>query len=341
MDPLHRRPLGKTGVSVTQLGVGGAQIGDMFVKVSDEDAHHAIRSAYDAGVRYFDTSPWYGRGQSERRYGQFLRNQPRDSFVLSTKVGRVFHRPADLDAFAAKKMLGGLDFDFHWDFSYDGILRSYEDSLQRLGLNRVDLLLIHDLDVAEHGSEEAVDRHFKDLCDSGWKALDELRSSKEIQGIGAGINITGMILRFLESFDIDFFLVAMPYTLLDQDALDVELPACAERNAGLVVGAPYSSGVLATGAVQGASYNYAPASDEVLDKVRRIQAVCGRHDVPLRAAALQFPLAHSSVASIIPGVIASEQVEENIRWVGTEIPSALWEELKAEGLLRKDAPVPS
>jgi len=254
MDPLHKRLIGNTNVSVTQLGMGGAQIGDMFVKISDEQAHQTIQSAYAAGIRYFDTSAWYGRGLSEHRLGHFLRNQPRDSFILSTKVGRVFYRPADPARFRADEAVGGLHFDYRWDYSYDGVMRSYEDSLQRLGMNRVDLLLIHDLDVAEHGSQESVDRHFQGLCDGGWKALDELRSSHQIQGIGAGINIVGMIPRFLEDFDIDFFLVAMPYTLLDQYALDEELPRCAERNVGVVVGAPYSSGILATGAKQGTSY---------------------------------------------------------------------------------------
>lgn len=340
MNPSHNRKLGKTGVSATQLGFGGAQIGDMFVKVSNAEADQVIQATYDAGIRYFDTSAWYGRGLSEHRLGQFLRNQPRDSFVLSTKVGRVLYRPANPETFTINDSIGGLQFEYRWDFTYDGILRSYEDSLLRLGMNRVDLLLIHDLDITEHGSKEAVDRHFKDLCDSGWKALEELRSSGEIKGIGAGINIVGMIPRFLENFDIDLFLIAMPYTLLDQDALDGDLPMCAERGVGVVVGAPFCSGILAAGAAKGATYNYAAASESVLTKVGRIQAACERHEVPLTAAALQFPLGHRSVASVIPGVYTVEQVKENVRLMGIEIPSQLWDELKAEGLLHKDAPNP-
>ena len=339
MDPLKSRSLGKTGVHLTPLGLGGAQLGELYVKVGDGPARQTLAAAYDSGIAYFDSAPWYGRGLGEHRVGCFLRSRPRPSFVLSTKVGRVFSRPRDPGQFDLWGWAGGLHFEHRFDYSYEGVMRSYEDSLQRLGMNRVDLLLVHDLDVSEHGSQEVVDSHFRQLESGGWRALEELRSSGEIKGIGAGLNVTGMVTRFLESFDMDFFLLAMPYTLLDQEALDDELPRCSERNVGVIIGAPYSSGILATGAVTGAHYRYEVAGEEVLSRVRRIQTICSRHEVALRAAALQFPLGHSSVASVIPGAVTPEQVIDNLNQMRVEIPADLWKELKSEDLLRQDAPV--
>ncbi len=339
MDPLKRRFLGKTGVQVTPLGLGAAQLGELYVKLSEGQAQQTLETAYDSGITYFDCAPWYGRGLSEHRVGHFLRSQPRPSFVLSTKVGRVFFRPPDPGQFDSGGWAGGLHFEHRFDYSYEGVMRSYEDSLQRLGMTQVDLLLVHDLDVSEHGSQEVVDSHFRQLAAGGWKALEELRSSGEIKGIGAGLNVIGMVARFLESFDMDFFLLAMPYTLLDQEALDDELPRCSERNAGVIIGAPYSSGILATGAVAGAHYRYEVASEEVLSKVRRIQTICNRHEVPLRAAALQFPLGHPSVASVIPGADTPDQVIDNLNQMRVAIPEDFWKELKSEGLLHRDAPV--
>ncbi len=338
MDPLKSRFLGKTGVSVTPLGLGAAQLGELYVRVSDGQAWRTLKTAHDSGVTYFDSAPWYGRGLSEHRVGHFLRSQPRPSFVLSTKVGRVFFRPRDPEQFDRGGWTGGLQFEHRFDYSYDGVMRSYEDSLQRLGMTRVDLLLVHDLDISEHGSQEVVDSHFRQLAGGGWKALEELRSSGEIKGIGAGLNVTGMVARFLESFDMDFFLLAMPYTLLDQEALDDELPRCSERNVGIIIGAPYSSGILATGAVAGAHYRYEVANEEVRSKVRQIETVCSRYEISLRAAALQFPLGHPSVASVIPGADSPEQVIDNLKQMRVAIPEDFWKELKVEGLLRRDAP---
>ncbi len=327
-------------MEVTPLGFGASHLGEVYLRVSEEQAQQTLNAAYDSGITYFDSAPWYGRGLSEHRVGHSLRHQSRSSFILSTKIGRVFHRPRDPSQFDRSGWAGGLDFEHRLDYSYDGVMRSYQDSLQRLGMTQVDLLLVHDLDISELGSREVVDFHFKELADGGWKALEELRSHGEIKGIGAGLNVTGMVARFLESFDMDFFLLAMPYTLLDQEALDDDLPRCAERNVGVIIGAPYSSGILATGAVAGACYRYEVASEEVLSKVRRVQTICDRHEVPLRAAALQFPLGHPSVASVIPGVVAPEHVLDNLNQMSVAIPADLWKELKAEGLLRPDAPVP-
>ncbi|OGG52268.1 MAG: pyridoxal 4-dehydrogenase [Candidatus Handelsmanbacteria bacterium RIFCSPLOWO2_12_FULL_64_10] len=340
MSDIARRRLGRTGVAVTGMGFGGAPLGELFERVGEADAQATLQAAWDAGVRYFDTAPFYGYGKSEHRIGGFLRERPRKEFVLSTKVGRVLRATRDLDRFDRGMWVGGLPFEVAFDYSYDGIMRSYEDSLQRLGLSSVDLLLIHDLDHLFHVTEERVSAYVAQLLTSGWRALDELRDSGQIKGVGAGINRLGAIPRFLDHVDLDFFIVAMPYTLLDQKVLDVEFPRCAERGVGVVIGAVFASGILATGPVEGARYAYAPASAEVLEKTRRIEAVCRRHNVPLPAAALQFPLAHPVVAAVIPGGFKPGHVQSNARLFRHPIPAGLWADLKAEGLLREDAPTP-
>jgi D-threo-aldose 1-dehydrogenase len=340
VDPLARRKLGRTDVEVTQLGLGGAGLGDLFDVVDDRDADATLKTAWDAGIRYYDTSPWYGRGQSEHRFGRALYRRPRADYVLSTKVGRVFRAVHDAEHFEHGFWRGGLTFRHHFDYSYDGVMRSFEDSLQRLGLPRIDLLLVHDLDIAHHGSDASVNAYLTQLHNGGWRALTELKDAGLIRGIGAGINQREMIPRLLDLLDLDFFLVAMPYTLLDTDVLDSEFPLCAARGVGFVIGAPFASGILATGAVQGARYRYAEATPEVMAKVKRIEAVCERHAVPLAAAALQFPLGHPSVASVIPGALLPEHVTRNVAAFRHPIPAAFWAELKSEGLLRDDAPVP-
>ena len=219
-------------------------------------------------------------------------------------------------------------------------MRSMEDSFQRLGMNRVDVLLIHDLDIFTHGAQAQVDAHMMQLLTGGWRALADLRAAGMIGAIGAGLNDTGMMLRLLETTDLDFLLLAMRYTLLEHDTLDVELPRCVEKGVGLVIGGVFNSGISASGAVPGATYNYAPATPDVMQRVARIEAVCRRHDVPLPAAALQFPLGHPAVAAVIPGAISPAQVAANIANVRRVIPAALWAELKHEQLIRGDAPTP-
>ena len=342
MDPLEKRQLGRTAVELTRLGLGGAPLGDIFEIVPEARARGTVEAAHDGGIGYFDTAPWYGHGLSEHRLGQVLRGKDRETFVLSTKVGRVYGAPADPRRHDTSPWVGGLPFAFRFDYGYEGIRRSFEDSLQRLGLTRVDLLIVHDLDFKHHGSEAVVSGRLGEL-DGGFRALEELRAAGAIGGIGAGINETGMVPRFLERFDLDFFLVAMPYNLLTHDAAREELPLCAARGVGVVVGAPFASGILATGpgdAVAGAMFNYAPAGAQVLDTARRMDAVCGRHGVPLKAAALQFPLGHGSVAAVIPGAVSPEQVRENIELLRRPIPGELWSELKAEGLMPPEAPTP-
>jgi D-threo-aldose 1-dehydrogenase len=338
LPPLKTRKLGRTSVRVTELGLGTAPLGELFERVSDDEAARLIEAAWDGGVRYFDTSPWYGRGLAEHTLGRALHRKPRADLVISTKIGRVLRRPFGPDAIK-DQWLGGLEFQTVFDYGYDGVMRSFEDSLQRLGINRVDVLLIHDLDPWDHNAA-ALSAYFTQLKTSGWKALTELREAGVIGGIGAGFNSMGSIPRFLDLFDIDFFLLAMRDTLLEQDVLDSEFPRCAERGVGLIIGGGYNSGILATGAVPGAMYNYEPAGPAIHERVKKIEAVCARHKVPLPAAALQFPLGHPIVASIIPGAIARSQVEKNVAAFRHPIPADLWAELKHEKLIRPDAPVP-
>ncbi len=341
MDPIATRTLGRTGVKVTQLGFGGASLGELFRKAPEEEAVATVRTAWDAGIRYFDTAPWYGRGLSELRMGSGLRDRPRDEFVLSTKIGRWLRAPNDPGSFRGAPWVGGAPFEVVFDYSYDGIMRSYEQSQLRLGIARYDLAVIHDLDHLYHQPESKLAAYFMQLATSGWRAVEELRSSGMLKGVGAGINDLGLIPRFLELVDLDFFLIAMPYTLLRQDVLESELPACVERGIGFIIGAVFQSGILATGVVEGAHSDYAPATLEVVDRVRRIEAVCTRHRVPIAAAALQFPLGHPNVASVIPGAYKPSQVERNVASFRHPIPAELWAELKHEGLLRNDAPTPA
>ncbi len=338
--PLPTRKLGRANISVSTLGLGTAPLGDLWDVVNEAEAGALLNDAWDGGVRYFDTSPWYGKGQAEHRVGRAFYRKPRNEFVISSKIGRLLRRPLKPGPFEHGEWLGGLEFDAVFDYSYDGVMRSFEDSLQRLGINRIDVLLIHDLDTWHFKTEAKVGPYMNQLYTSGWRALEALRDQGVIKGIGAGFNTMGTIPRYLDLFDMDFFLIAMRYTLLEQDVLDYEFERCAERGVGIVVGGTYNSGILATGAAPNAMHNYEPASPEILERVRRMEAVCQRHGVPLAAAALQFPLGHPIVASVIPGAITRAQVAQNLAAFRHPIPADLWAELKHEKLLRADAPVP-
>jgi D-threo-aldose 1-dehydrogenase len=337
---LATRKLGRADVEVTELGLGTAPLGDLYELIEEDEARALLRAAWDGGVRYFDTSPWYGKGQAEHRVGRALYREPRDQFAISSKIGRLLRRPLKPGPFERGEWLGGLPFEAVFDYSYDGVMRSFEDSLQRLGVNRIDVLLIHDLDTWHFKTEARVGPWMNQLYTSGWRALEELRDQGVIKGIGAGFNTMGAIPRYLDMFDIDFFLIAMRYTLLEQDVLDLEFPRCAERGVGIVIGGPYNSGITATGSGPKAMYNYAPAGPEIQARVRKIEAVCARHGVSLAAAALQFPLGHPIVASVIPGAVSRAQVAMNLAAFNHAIPADLWAELKHEKLLRADAPAP-
>jgi len=342
MDPFALRKLGRSDLKLPQLGFGGAPLGNLFERLPDSEAERTLAAAWEAGVRLFDTSPWYGRGLSEHRIGRFLYGKPRAEALLSTKVGRIFTAPADRGAFIAaeRAWAEGLPFEHHHDYTYDGIMRSYEDSLQRLGMDRVDILIIHDLDAVNLGSEGLVEAHLAQLATSGFRALEYLKAQGRIRAIGVGINRLGSIPRFLDFVHPDFFLVALPYTLAEQSVLDGEFPLCEERGVSVVVGGVFASGILASGPVPGARYNYAEPTPAQLEKVRRMETICRGYGVSLAAAALQFPLHHPTVTSVIPGAIHPEQVRQNVANMRVEIPDALWHELKRERLLREDAPTP-
>ncbi len=337
MDPLAKRKLGSADLQVEQLSFGAGPIGGLWEKLDDAVAEQSARAAYDAGLRLFDTSPFYGHGLSEYRVGHALREVPRDSYVVSTKVGRWYrpHDPATLDR---GSWTDTLPFVATFDYSYDGIMRSIEHSYLRLATHRLDILLIHDADRTTHG--DGVEEAFKTVMDSGYRALDELRRNGDVKAIGVGVNEADMCARFARAGDFDCMLLAGRYTLYEQHSLDDFMPLAVEKNIGLLIGGAFNSGILAKGPAAGATYNYQPAPPDVLDRVRRIEAVCTRHDVPLAAAAIQFTLGHPAVSTVTIGMARAERVAQNMALMRQPIPADLWAELKQEGLLRADAPVP-
>lgn len=337
MLDVRSREVGKTGLSVTELGFGGAAIGNLYQAVSNADALGVVQHAYEAGLRLFDTAPLYGFGLSERRMGLALGELPRDSYVLSTKVGRRL-RPGDPGLINVPIFERRPGAHPYFDYSYEGVLRCVEESLLRLGTHRVDMLYIHDVDVTNQGTAEETERRFREVMDGGYRALESLRAEGLVSAIGVGVNEWEWCEKFARAGDFDCFLLAGRYTLLEQEALETFLPLCERKRIGIIVGGPYNSGILASGAVPGAHYNYAPATPPVLDRVRRIDGVCRRHGVELAAAALQFPLRHPVVASVIPGARSPSELERSLALYRVRIPDALWTDLKAEGLMRSDAP---
>jgi D-threo-aldose 1-dehydrogenase len=334
-----RRKVGATALELPVFGFGSAHIGELYNIVDETDSRAALDTAWGVGVRYYDTAPWYGRGLSEHRVGGFLRTKPRGEFLITTKVGRTLHRPKDLKNFSRAPWTGGLNFEVNFDYSYDGVMRSYEQALQRLALDTVDALVIHDLDAGFHGDRLAA--HEKQLFDSGIRALKELKASGDIKAYGMGINRGETLAITAAKVDLDFTLVAMPYTLLDQASLHTGMAACEKRGVSVIIGAPFASGILVTGSQAGAKYAYGDASPEIQAKVKGIEAVCAAHGVALPAAALQFPLAHPAVVSIIPGAARASEVTQNIASLERAIPAAFWADLKDRNLLDRDAPVPA
>ena len=331
---------GNGGVTLTELGFGTAPLGNLYRAITDEAARATLDAAWDAGMRYYDTAPLYGLGLSETRLNPFFRAHPRSEVTISTKVGRL------LEVVPPEKRTGiGKFFDVPsrlevYDYSYDGILRSLELSLERLGVDSVEILYAHDLDGWVHGSRAESDRRIDQLMASGYDALVRLRDEGVIRAFGAGVNEWQVCEALARRGDFDVFLLAGRYTLLEQEALESFLPLCEERNIGIVLGGPYNSGILAMGAKPGAFYNYEPAPQPILDRVARIERVCAAHGVPLATAAMQFPLRHPAVVSVIPGGQRPEEVAANVAALDVAIPPALWADLKSEGLMREDAPTP-
>lgn len=332
---------GGHSLSFTELGMGTAPLGNLYRAIDEATAQSALQAAWEVGCRFFDTAPLYGLGLSETRVNHFLRGRSRDSYLLSTKVGRrlAVCRPEERTGI-------GKFFDTPsrreiYDYSYDGVMRSIEDSFERLGVDRIDILFCHDVDVFTHGSKEASDRRIREFMDGGYRALHELREQGVVAAIGAGVNEWQVCETMARAGDFDLFLLAGRYTLLEQEALDSFLPLCVERGIGIALGGPYNSGILATGPRPGAFYNYDPAPPEILDRVAKIERICQAHGVRLIEAALRFPLAHPAVVSVIPGAQSGDEVRRNADILKARIPAALWADLKAEGLLRADAPVPA
>ena len=339
LAPTLRRRIGQTSLQLPVFGFGAAHIGELYNLVPEAESQATLHAAWDAGVRYFDTAPWYGRGLSEHRLGAVLRTMPRSEFQITTKVGKTLHRPADPATFDRSPWKGGLNFQVQFDYSYDGIMRSYEQALQRLALDTVDALVIHDLDIDFHGDKLA--GYEAQLIDSGIKALQQLKKSGDIRAFGMGINNNHAFETLVPRVDLDFCLVAMPYTLLDQHSLHRGMAHLQKRGASAIIGAPFASGILVTGSKGPAHYAYGKASAEIQDKVRRIEALCAAHDVALPAAALHFVLAHPVTASVIPGAAGPTEVRQNLAALASVIPTAFWADLKAQGLIDPDSPVPT
>jgi D-threo-aldose 1-dehydrogenase len=334
-----RVPLGRSGLDVTRLGFGTTAIGNLYRARTDAEAQATLQAAWDAGVRYADTAPLYGLTLSETRLGCFLKDRPRDEAIISTKVGRML-RPPRSDGFVAEVYKDAPQLTPYFDYSGDAIRRSFGGSLARLGVERIDLLYLHDLAPMNHASAESYEQHFRQFFDEGGHdAMLALKAEGRVGAIGVGVGSAEAAQRLIELGDFDACLLAGRYTLLEQGALDGFLPLCERRGVGVVIGGPYNSGILATGAVEGATYNYRPAPPSVMDRVARIEAVCAAHGVPLIAAALQFPLHHPAVASTIPGIGSVEEVQKAVELIETPIPAAFYDDLKREGLLAAGAPV--
>jgi D-threo-aldose 1-dehydrogenase len=342
MTVLPKRRVGKTKLEVTTLGLGGAPMGGFRATISDAEAVALSDAAYEGGVRYFDTSPFYGYGRSELRMGASLRAKPREEFVLSTKVGRILHAMKPGEKKPADFREGGLPgFAPVFDYTYDGVMRSLEHSHLRLGLAKIDIALIHDVDFWTIKDRRILDERFKTVMDGGFKALDELRKAGVIGAIGVGINESDTSLRFIKAGDFDCMLLAGRYTLLEQGGLEEFLPECVKRNVSVILGGPYNSGILTGGVKPGATHDYVAAPVPLIEKAQKIEAVCQRHGVELGAAAMQFPLFHPALCSVIPGALSSAEVKQNIARLSVKIPAELWSELKRENLLTADAPTPN
>ncbi len=331
MDPLERRILGSTGLQVTRLGLGCAALGGLYGDIPDEQAHAVVHRALDLGLNLFDTAPLYGSGKSEIRLGEALKGIDRDRFVLCTKVGRVLEPVTDQDEDRGQEIFDQPSpFKPVFDYSYDGVMRSFEESLQRLQTDRIDVLHIHD-----------PDDHYEEAVAGAYPAIAKLREQGAIAGVSAGMNQWEMLADFARVGEFDCFLLAGRYSLLEQGALDELFPLCQEKNIGILAGGTYNSGILAKGAAQGAKYNYGDAPPKIIERAKRLEEVSNRHHVDIKAAASQFALAHPVVTAIIPGTRQPDRVTENFDLLKVSIPADYWAELRHEKLIHAEAPVPA
>ena len=343
MSALAKRRLGRSSLEVTEIGFGSAPLGDLYTRLDDAEAIATVSAALDGGITLFDSSPHYGNGLAEHRCGTALRRVPRENFVLSTKVGRWMSprgakaRPAG--GTISPGFAGGFPHAATFDYSYDGTMRSLEQSMLRLGVDAIDIVLIHDADVWTHGRDK-VEQRFAEAMEGAYRALAQLRSEGVVKAIGVGLNEAEMCARFARAGDFDTMLLAGRYSLLEQPALDEFLPLALEKGIGVMLGGVFNSGILATGPVAGARYNYRAAPPDVVARVERIAKVCSAHGVALADAALKFPLGHPAVSSIVLGAVKPEEVQRNLASLARPVPAALWRDLSAEGLLARNVPVP-
>ena len=327
---MEKRQVGQTGLMIDTLGLGGAPLGGNFIDLDYHQAAELIETAKQAGIGYFDTAPWYGFGRSERVMGDLLRHT---DYILSDKVGRLL-KPGPVDNPSDFGMVDPLPFHVVYDYGYDGIMRAFEDNLQRLGLDRIDILLAHDIGTFTHGDEN--ERHFRDLAEGGYRAMDEIRRAGHVKAIGLGVNENAVCMDALGIGSWDVFLLAGRYTLLEQTPLAELFPACRDAGTSIICGGPFNSGVL----VGREMWNYAKAPTEVVDKVRKIGAIADEYGVTLPAAALQFPLANDIITSVIPGPRDSGEMTQILDWFQMQIPGDFWTALKTAGLMDRDAPLP-
>ena len=328
---MNKRRVGQTKLEIDSLGLGGAPLGGNFVDLGYAQAEELIQAAKNIGIGYFDTAPWYGFGRSERVMGDVLRGS---EYILSDKVGRLL-APGPVKNPADFGMVDPLPFNVVYDYSYDGIMRAYEDNLQRLGLDRIDILLVHDIGEFQHGQDHV--KHFKSLESGGYRAMDELRTAGLIKAIGLGVNENKVCMDALAIGDWDVFLLAGRYTLLEQTAVDKLFPACRKAGTSIICGGPFNSGVL----VGRDTWNYAKAPKEVIDKARALGVVADEFGIPLPAAALQFPLGDEIVCSVIPGPRNKGELEQIVTWFKPPIPAEFWSTLKEKKLIEPSAAVPS
>ncbi|OED40026.1 pyridoxal 4-dehydrogenase [Chromatiales bacterium (ex Bugula neritina AB1)] len=327
------RPIGTTDLLVTELGLGTAAMAGNHRIVEDSDHRAALEEGLNGGINFVDTAPFYGFCRSEHFAGDALRR--RDNWILSTKAGRLF-KPGEAPPHEAVEWPGCFPFRQTYDYSYDGVMRSYEDSLQRLGLDHIDILLLHDIGEMQHGAEANAPLQ-KDAMSGGYKALDELRRNGDISAIGLGVNEQEVCIEAMNHGHWDTFLLAGRYTLLEQHPLENLLPACEKSGTTIILGGPFNSGILAGGD----TWNYAKAPTEVISKAKAISEICSDHEVPMAAAALQFPITHPVVSSVIPGPRSAAEMSTIFDWWNHEIPDSLWSDLKSSGLLHADAPIPN
>ena len=339
MKTRHWDRHGTGGLTVTELGMGTAPLGNLYRAISDDDAQATLQAAWDGGVRFYDTAPLYGLGLAETRLNRFLRGKDRDAYVLATKIGRLLDPCPPGQHTGVGKWFDVPDRQERFDYSHDGVMRSVEFSLERLGLSRIDILHVHDLCVFTHGSKAASDARIDAFFETGgYDAMRKLRDEGTIAAIGGGVNEWQVCQTLAERGDFDMFLLAGRYTLLEQDPLDTFLPLCAARGIKIITGGPYNSGILATGPIKGAWFNYDPAPDHILQKTRAIAAIFAAHKTRLVHAAFQFPLLHPTHLSVIPGGQSATETQSNLDAAAAEIPPDLWAELKSAGLMRADAP---